>query len=329
MRVVVTGGSGFIGSYLARELLRRGALVGPDGATAPISRLILADRTPPRRDYSGDERVEVMTGDCADPDFLTRVIADDTASIFHMAALLTTETAADFDEGRRVNLTGMINLLERCRQLRRVPRLVFASSMSTYGAPLPDVVDDTVVQRPQNAYGAYKLIGEQLVEEYTRQGFIDGRGMRFSVVIIRPGKPDNVVSNVIAGIVREPLHGLDTYCPIPADTRFPVISPRRVAQGLALAHDIPAESFGPSRSMNFPSLSVTVQEMIDATARAAGNRALGRIDWRPDPAFQRLVDDWPKYFESEFANRHGIHAEASFDEVIQVYMEEHMLAPDG
>ena len=329
MRVVITGGSGFIGSYLARDLLRRGELVGPDGAAQPISRLVLADRTPPRHDYSGDERVEIMTGDCADPDFLATVIADDTASIFHLAALLTTETAADFDEGRRVNLTGMINLLERCRRLDRAPRLVFASSMSTYGAPLPDVVDDNVAQRPQNAYGAYKLIGEQLIEEYTRQGFVDGRGMRFSVVIIRPGKPDNVVSNVIAGIVREPLHGLDTNCPIPADTRFPVISPRRVAQGLATAHDIPSDAFGNSRSMNFPSLSVTVQEMVDATVRAAGNRPLGKIDWRPDPAFQRLVDDWPKYFESGFANRHGIHAEQSFDEIIQVYMEEHMLEEDA
>lgn len=325
MRVVVTGGSGFIGSYLARELLRRGELVGPDGAAQEISRLVLADRAPPQRDYAGDARVEVMTGDCADPDFLATAIGDDTTSIFHLSALLTTETAANFDEGRRVNLTGMVNLLERCRQLDRAPRLVFASSMSTYGAPLPDVVDDTVVQRPQNAYGAYKLIGEQLIDEYTRQGFIDGRGMRFSVVIIRPGKPDNVVSNVIAGIVREPLHGLDTYCPIPAETRFPVISPRRVAQGLATVHDIPAGAFGNSRSMNFPSLSVTVQEMIDATARAAGNRTLGKIDWRSDPNFQRLVDDWPKYFESEFANRHGIHAETSFDEIIQVYMEEHML----
>ncbi len=329
MRVVITGGTGFIGSYLARELLQRGQLVGPEGTAQSIDRLVLADRFPSRRDYTGDDRVEVMTGDCADPDFLAAAITDDTDSIFHLAALLTSETAANFDEGRRVNLTGMVNLLERCRQLRRPPRLVFASSMSTYGAPLPDVVDDTVVQRPQNAYGAYKLIGEQLIEEYTRQGFIDGRGMRFSVVIIRPGKPDNVVSNVIAGIVREPLHGQDTYCPIPADTRFPVISPRRVAQGLATAHDIPPDAFGASRSMNFPSLSVTVQEMVDAAARAAGNRALGKIEWRPDPAFQRLVDDWPKYFESEFANRHGIHAEASFDEVIQVYMEEHMLEPNA
>lgn len=329
MRVVITGGTGFIGSYLAKELLRRGELVGPDGAAQPIERLVLADRFPSRHDDPADDRVQVMTGDCADPDFLAAAIADDTASIFHLAALLTSETAANFDEGRRVNLTGMVNLLERCRQLRRPPRLVFASSMSTYGGLLPDVVDDTVVQRPQNGYGAYKLIGEQLIEEYTRQGFVDGRGMRFSVVIIRPGKPDNVVSNVIAGIVREPLHGLDTYCPIPADTRFPVISPRRVAQGLALAHDIPPDAFGASRSMNFPSLSVTVQEMIDATQRMAGNRTLGNIDWRPDPAFQRLVDDWPKYFESAFANRHGIHAESSFDEIIQVYMEEHMLDADA
>ena len=111
-------------------------------------------------------------------------------SIFHLAAMLTTEAETDFAHGLRVNLLGMLDLLEDCRSGGHRPRFIYPSSMAAFGGPLPDRVDDKFAQTPQTSYGTAKAVAELLVNDYSRHGFIDGRVLRLPIVLVRPGAPN-------------------------------------------------------------------------------------------------------------------------------------------
>ncbi len=141
----------------------------------------------------------------------------DTDSVFHLAAVVSGQAEADFDIGMRVNLDATRALLERCRTLAAPPKFVFTSSLAVFGGPLPDPVPDDAPLTPQASYGAQKAIGELLVYDMTRKGFIDGRSLRLPTVTVRPGKPNKAASSFASGIIREPLAGVDAPCPVGAD----------------------------------------------------------------------------------------------------------------
>src|SRR6266540_1606934 len=246
MKVVITGGAGFLGRRLARALLERGRLAGPDGAPRELERLVLVDLVP--ADGFRDPRVEVVTGDLADEALLRRAIGTDTASVFHLAAVVSAQAEADLDLGMRVNLDGTRRLLDACRALARAPRLVSTSSVAVYGGELPALVGDDTPLRSQSSYGAQKAMGELLVADYTRRGFVDGRVLRLPTVTVRPWKPNRAASSFASRIVREPLAGVDAVCPVFPDTPVWVLSPRRAVEGLVLGHELPSAALGEIRS---------------------------------------------------------------------------------
>ena len=211
MKVLITGGGGFIGYRLARKLLERGTLAGADGKPAAITGIKLLDAAFPP---DPDPRLARVTGDVTDPATIERVLDADTGSVFHLAAVVSGGAEADFDLGYRVNLDGMRLVLERCRRLQRPPRLVFASSVAAFGGDLPEVLDDSTVPNPQTSYGAQKVIGEYLVTDFTRKGFIDGRRLRLPTIVVRPGKPNLAASSFASSIFREPLNGIVAECPV-------------------------------------------------------------------------------------------------------------------
>src|SRR6266446_7705337 len=212
MKIVITGGGGFIGFKLAKALLARGTL-----AAEKIARLTLVDQAFPA-DLPEDPRLATLAGDISDPKFAARAIAADTTSIFHLAAVVSGAAEADFDLGMRVNLQGMRNVLEQARKCARPPRLVFASSVAAFGGALPDVLDDSTTPAPQTSYGSQKVIGEYLVADYTRKGFIDGRSLRLPTVVVRPGKPNLAASSFASSIIREPVAGVTVDCPVADST---------------------------------------------------------------------------------------------------------------
>jgi nucleoside-diphosphate-sugar epimerase len=317
MKVLITGGGGFIGYRLARKLLERGTLAGADGAQQPIERIKLLDTAFPPRP---DPRLVCVAGDLAAPGVIADALEADTAAVFHLAAVVSAGAEADFDLGYRVNLDGTRLLLEACRRLARPPRLVFASSVAAFGGALPAVLDDSTTPNPQTSYGTQKVIGEYLVSDYSRKGFLDGRSLRLPTIVVRPGKPNLAASSFASSIFREPLNGVEASCPVPESTGIWLLSPRRVVDAFVHAHDLPQSAWGTSRVLNLPGITVTVREGVAALGRIAGERAAARVRFQLDDRINRIVQGWPVRFETPRALALGFSADPDIDTVLRDYV---------
>jgi D-erythronate 2-dehydrogenase len=291
MRIVITGGAGFLGSRLARKLLDRGRLTDARGEEREIASLVLLDVVAPAASID-DSRVTSVTGDLADTATIEHAVTPDTDTVFHLAAVVSGQAEADFDIGMRVNLDVTRALLERCRTLAAPPKFVFTSSLAVFGGPLPDPVPDDAALTPQASYGTQKAIGELLVYDMTRKGFIDGRSLRLPTITVRPGKPNKAASSFASGIIREPLSGVDAQCPVAPTTRMWVQSPRTVIDNLIIGHEAPASAFAHTRSINVPGICVGVRDMVNALRAVAGDAAADRVKWNYDPVIDRIVAEF-------------------------------------
>ena len=324
MRIVITGGAGFLGTRLARKILDRGTLTDASGREREISAVTLLDVAAPAT--FADKRVHAVTGDLGDPAVIARAVTADTDTVFHLAAVVSGQAEADFDIGMRVNLDATRALLERCRSLAQPPKFVFTSSLAVFGGPLPDPVPDHAPVTPQASYGTQKAIGEYLVYDMSRKGFIDGRSLRLPTVTVRPGKPNKAASSFASGIVREPLAGVEAVCPVAPSTRMWVQSPRAVIDNLVLGHETPASAFTTSRSINVPGLCVGVGAMVDALRLVAGDTVADRVRWQLDPAIDKIVATWPANFAPAFGLSLGMRADADFAGIVRAYMADDMPA---
>ena len=248
--------------------------------------------------------------------------APDTDSVFHLAAVVSGQAEAEFDTGMRVNLDATRHLLERCRQLRAPPKFVFASSIAVFGGALPDPVPDDAALPPQSSYGTQKAIGELLVNDLSRKGMIDGRSLRLPTITVRPGRPNKAASSFASGIIREPLAGERAPCPVSPQTRMWVSSPRTAIDNLVVGHEAPATAFAATRSISVPGISVSVGDMAAALRRVAGDAVADRIDWRHDPAVDRLVSTWPAAFTATLGRTLGMRADRDFDAIVAAYIED-------
>ncbi len=312
MRVVITGGCGFLGRRLTLRLLDRG----------DIDELVLFDSAPSALPLPEDRRLALMTGDIADRAVVREAIAPGTDAVYHLAAVVSGEAEADTDLGYRVNLNGTRAVLEACRALGTCPRLIFASSLAVYGGELPPDVGDDTPLRPQTSYGTQKAIGELLVNDYSRKGFVDGRALRLPTVVVRPGRPNRAASTFASSIIREPLSGKDAVCPVSPDTVMALASPRWVVAGLVHALDLPGAAFGDNRSLQLPGFSVAVGDMVEAVRRLGGEAAHARIRWQPDPLVQQIVSGWPPALFASRAAALGFTADPGIDAVVHAFIED-------
>lgn len=320
MRVLITGAAGFLGTKLVRALLARGRLVGRRGALAEIREIVVFD-TSPEIPFD-DERVRLVNGSVCAADEVEAAIGDDTDSVFHLAAVVSGEAEADFDKGMDVNLGGSLNVLNACRRLDYTPRVVFTSSVAAFGGELPAAVTDVTPATPQSSYGTQKLIGELLINDFSRKGFIDGRVLRLPTICVRPGKPNRAASGFASGIVREPLNGESAVCPVSPDLLMWVMSPPTAIANLVYAHDLPAAAWGYQRALNLEGLTVSAGQMLDALRRVCGDAAADRVRWQRDPAVEAVVATWPGRFESERARSLGFQTDPDFETIIGHYLQE-------
>ena len=269
-----------------------------------------------------DQRVTSVAGDVADRDQVRALVDRDHCSVFHLASVVSGGAEQDFDLAMRVNLEGGLSVLEACRARASAGRLVFASSMAAYGgAALPATVTDLTKLTPQSTYGTTKAMLELLVNDYARKGFVDGRGARLPTVIIRPGKPNLAASSWCSSICREPLAGRPYALPVPLETRTLVTGVRTAVEGLIVLHDAEASALGDDRTLNFPSLSVTAQEMIDALEPFGADHPLGEIRVQRDPTVEAIVSGWPQRMSAERADTLGIASDEGLDAIVRDYLE--------
>ncbi len=322
MEVLITGGAGFLGAKLARQLLARGTLAGPSGQPEKISRITLLDQVAAQG--FDDPRIAVMTGDAADPAVIAKALTPSVQSVFHLAAVVSGEAESDFDLGMRINLDATRILLEQARKNGNRPRLVFTSSVAVFGGDLPPKVLDTTPATPQGSYGAQKAMCELMVTDYSRKGFVDGRSLRLPTVTVRPGKANKAASSFASGIIREPLNGVVSVCPVPPETKVWALSPRSTVHNLIHAHELDSAAFGSAGAVNLPGLTTTVGEMVAAMGRVAGADTMKLVEWKEDPVILKLVRTWPGDFVTTRAEKMGFVHDATFDDVVKAYMEEEL-----
>lgn len=325
MKVLITGGAGFLGRRLAHKLLERGHLIGSGGNEEPVDEIVLLDVVRP--DGCADSRVRAVAGDICDGELLADLLDKDTTSVFHLAAIVSGQAEADFDLGMRINVDATRRLLDRCRAHARPPRLVFTSSIAVYGGDLPDTVQDSTALLPQSSYGTQKAIAELLIHDYSRRGFIDGRVLRVPTISVRPGKPNKAASSFASGIIREPLAGVEATCPVAPGTRLWLSSPRAAIENLVHGHELPAQRLGANRMVNLPGVSVRAAGMVSALETVAGKEVAALVRWEHDAAIARIVSSWPGELDCSRATALGFQRDPDFASIIRAYVEDDLRSP--
>ncbi|BDH06514.1 D-erythronate dehydrogenase [Streptomyces seoulensis] len=329
MRIVITGGFGFLGRQVAERLLETGTFLG-----TPVDRLVLADRfVPDASPLADDPLVEVVQGDLTER--LGELFAEPVDAVIHLASAVSAECEADFDLGMGANVDTTRALLEAARAQSAaggpVVRLLFSSSVAVYGSdpelPLPAVVSEATLPTPRSSYGVQKFVCEQLVAEYTRRGFVDGRVARLMTVSVRPGRPNAAASGFLSGIVREPLAGLPAVCPVDPGLRVALASPRRTVAGILHIAEL-ERGEGPGLldgrlPVNLPALTVSVEEMLQTLRRVAGDAVADLVTVAPEPAVEAIVGSWPADFDNARAATLGLAADPDFESVVREYLADH------
>ncbi len=323
MNILITGGAGFLGTLLTRALLKRGTLRGQK-----ISSLTVTDLAAPSHpEVVGHPLLRVDTGDLLKQ--MDRLLQNEFDAVFHMASAVSGECEADFDLGLRSNLDATRRLLDglRAQQGRTgvAPLLFFSSSVAVFGSdpaiPLAPVVQDTTLPTPQSSYGIHKFICEQLVADYTRKGYIDGRVARLMTVSVRPGRPNGAASSFLSGIIREPLAGVPAVCPVALSTAVALASPATTIEGILAVAEASREKFGGRTALNLPALTVTVAQMLQALEEVAGKEVAGLVTLKPDAAIERIVGGWPSKFDCQRTHQFGLKPDASYQDIIRQYID--------
>ena len=321
MRILVTGGAGMVGTKLAQQLARDGSL-----GDRPIEHLLLVDIAKPEQRLAAEFEVETVVADLARPEVARRLVSDRPETIFHLAAVVSGEAEDDFGKGYRVNLDGTRSLLDAVRELDGdyCPRLVFASSIAVFGGPFPDVIDDDFRTVPRTSYGTQKAICELLLSDYSRRGVVDGVGVRLPTISVRPGRPNRAASGFFSSIIREPLNGRVAVLPVPEDIRHWHASPRAAVGFLLRAATMDTGLLGHERCLTMPGVSVTVAGQIEALRSVAGDEAVRLIRREPDHSVREIVASWPLEFHTNRARALGFRAEATYEEIIGVYVDDEL-----
>ncbi|HXR59062.1 MAG TPA: D-erythronate dehydrogenase [Burkholderiales bacterium] len=319
MKILITGGGGFLGFKLAKTLLARGRLGGK-----PITGMTLLDGAFPPS--VKDLKAKAVTGDISDKATIASVCTPDTDAVFHLAAVVSGAAEADFDLGMRVNLQGTRGLLEQMRKCAKPPRVVYTSSVAAFGGELPPVLDDSTIANPQTSYGMQKVVGEYLLTDYTRKGFLDGRSLRLPTIVVRAGKANAAASSFASAVIREPLNGVDYDCPVAPETDVWLLSPGRVVEAFIHAWELPAEAWGTKRWLNLPGITASVAQMVEAMRSVAGDKVAKRVNYKADERIRNIVKTWPVRFRTPRALEMGFKPDPDVRSVIRDYIADEKIS---
>jgi nucleoside-diphosphate-sugar epimerase len=316
MKIVLTGGGGFLGHQLAQSILKRGTLIG-----RPVSQIVLLDAAFHRE--IPDPRVQTVCGDICDRDTVFSAVGSDAEVIFHLASMVSGECEERYDDALRVNLDGGRNVFEAARAAAGRPRVVFASSVACYGGiDMSQLMSDTTKQLPQTTYGITKAMCEMLINDHTRKGHFDGRSVRLPTVIIRPGKPNAAASSWASGMFREPLNGEPCLLPIRRDQPHPMTGYRTVIESFIALAEVDEARLGKDRAYVLPAHRVTPQiaEQVIREVAAEKGITLGPIVDAFNERIQGIVDNWPQQVDGSRALEIGVPPPPPLKTIVEQYV---------
>ncbi|RAK98292.1 SDR family oxidoreductase [Aspergillus ibericus CBS 121593] len=313
MHILITGAAGFIGQLLAKELLND---------SSHIVTLTDINEPPIPNGVTYPQNARPVTADLLKG--ADAVVDKSLDAVYAFHGIMSSGSEANFELGMSVNVDATRNLLEALRRTCPGVRVVYSSSQAVYGQPLPEVVNDSVLPTPQSSYGAEKIICETLINEYTRRGFISGFVLRFPTISVRPGRPTAAASSFLSGMIREPLDGKECIIPL-KDRSFKswLCSPKTLVHNLIHTLSLPADALPPHiRQINVPGICVTIQDMMDALEKVAGNDKLAFLKEEEDPTLRPILESWPTRFDNSQAISLGFKRDSSFEQAVRDYQRD-------
>ena len=286
MRALIAGGSGSIGSRLAAALIARGDQV--------LSLDVSAKPAAASREF---ELVSKKIGKVQDADDVESAVSEFKPDvIFHLAAILSGLAETDSDLAWRVNVDGTRNVLEAARK-HGVSRVIFTSTVATYGAGLPEPITEDAPQWPEGLYGVTKVLGERLGVYYQRRFGIDFRGVRLAAMVApnapAGGAASAFVCDLYVNALKKGMYDLYVY----PSSHVPVVWVDDVVRALQLLND--AESNRLTRTVyHIVGVGPTVQEMVDAVQARLPN---AKLRFKIDPVRADIVDSWPSRLDDSSA----------------------------
>ncbi len=321
MHILVLGAAGMVGRKFIARLAADGGLAG-----RPVRTITAQDVVAAKAPAGASFAFHPVVSDVSAPGEAEKLMAGRPDLIVHLAAIVSGEAEADFDKGYRINLDGTRFLFEAIRAQGGgyCPRVLFTSSIAVFGAPFHDRITDEFHLTPLTSYGTQKAIGELLLADYTRRGFMDGIGIRLPTVCVRPGLPNKAASGFFSNIIREPLAGHEAVLPVSDQVRHWHASPRSAVGFLLHGATMDTTRIGPRRNLSMPGLSCTVAEQIEALREVAGEAVVARIKRVPDATIEGIVAGWPRNFDPGRATALGFTSETSFAEIIRVHIRDEL-----
>lgn len=314
MKIFVSGGAGFIATKLIQALKSQDTLT-VSGCEYPISEIHAADIFAPAVPIENVTYYQTSLDNQHAVNELISAIQPDV--VIHLAAVVSSAAEADFDLGLQVNIDGTRFLLEACRNRPTPPKFVFASSVAVFSNVAH--IEDSTIPQPTSTYGMTKVVGEYLVNDYSRKGFIDGITVRLPTIAIRPGKPNKAASSFVSSIIREPLNQQEAICPVDKALKLWISSPSTVVKNIVHAISLSKESLNGFSTVNLPGISVSVQDMVESLEDNGGDSRF--IRWEQDDSIKKIVDEWPAGMNTVKANELGFYVNTDIKQVIREYID--------
>ncbi len=313
MPKLITGGLGFIGTNLARALLKRGE---------EVVLFDVATKSPLIEDLKNS--VTIVQGDLASWAEVMEVVKRyKIDGIFHTGALLSASAEERPITAYRVNAGGTFHILESAK-LFDVERVIYLSTIATYGLGIPDTVNEETLQMPISMYGVTKVFSERLGEYYHRKFGVDFRGVRFPSVI-GPGRGPGGASAYSTLIIQNPALGRPYRCFVDEEARIPLLYIKDAVDSLIALYDADDKKLK-RRGYNIGGFSPTARELADEVKRHLPQAI---IEFQPIPEMAEVVHSWPKYMdESKAREEWGWQTKYFLKETVKDFIEEVQTHPE-
>ncbi|MDA9582521.1 SDR family oxidoreductase [Amylibacter sp.] len=320
MKILIIGAAGMIGMRLAKSITK-------DAFMGRINDITLFDVIPPKIE-SNKSSYKIKTGDISDPKIISDLISQKPDIIYNLAAIVSGEAEENFQKSWDINTKATWQLLEEIRKEfvasngSYKPKFIYTSSLAVFSGPYPDTINDDFSPNPETSYGAQKLVGEILISEYSRKGYLDGIALRLPTIVVRPGKPNKAASSFYSSIIREPLNGFEAILPVPENLCHWFASPQSAVGFLKHAAKLDFKKLGNKRSLNLPGVSCSIADQILALEDIAGTKVSKLIKRIPDKKIENIVKNWPQNFIADRAIQLGFSADKNFKQIIKLYIDE-------